>query len=468
MRFRSRALVASRAAACLASFVIAGCSTMLPTLEDAERAAAARGPGSITIVGADGTLMGERRSMIEERLARYRGTAGGLERKLAITSAYTGSPLTVGNRTRILVDGPAAYRAIFDAIEAAREHVHIESFIFEELDFERRLSDLLIRKAKEGVDVRVVYDSFGSISTPSAFLRGLDAGGVALCEYNPINPVRARLAFVHHRTHRKIVVVDGRVAFTGGINFHGVYRTGSGPMAGRRAGTVDEGWRDTHLKIEGPAVRELQSLFLETWRKQNCGERAPRSPYPRASEEGEGIVSIIGSAPDGTLSPMYLTLVTAITYAEKSIFLTAAYFIPDPNTVNALKAAARRGVDVRLLLPGFTDSWLAFHAGRSHYEDLLAGGVRIFEYHGGLLHAKTAVVDGVWSTIGSSNVDWRSFCYNDEVNAIVVGRGFGSDMDEIFRADLAQATEIAQDKWAQRTPWARSSETIARRFEQLL
>jgi cardiolipin synthase len=464
----SRRLPGCPLAAAFAAITLAGCATMLPSLGDAERAAASRGPGSIEIVGADGALMGERRRMIDERLAAYRGASAGIERKLAITSAYTGAPLTVGNRTRILVDGPAAYRAIFDAIESARDHVHIESFIFEELDFDRRLSEILVRKARHGVDVRVIYDSVGSISTPSAFLRALDAGGVARCEYNPINPIRARLAFVHHRDHRKIVVVDGLVAFTGGINFHSVYRSGSGPMAARRPGGVDEGWRDTHLRIEGPAVRELQALFLDTWKKQNCGDRPPRDHYPRAAESGEGIVSVVGSTPDGRLSPMYLTLITAITYAERNIFLTAAYFIPDPNTIMALKAAATRGVDVRLLLPGFTDSWLAFHAGRSHYDDLLSSGVRIFEYHGGLLHAKTAVVDGVWSTVGSSNVDWRSFCYNDEVNAIVVGRAFGSDLDAIFRADLGQATEITRDEWARRGPTARARESLARRFEELL
>jgi cardiolipin synthase len=457
-----------RAFACTLLLLAVGGCTMLPTLADGERAAKEQ-PKSIPIVGADGALMGERRAMIEERLATYQSSgAGGLERKLAITTAYTGAPLTVGNRTRILVDGPAAYRAIFDAIDAAREHVHIESFIFEELDFDRQLSTLLARKVRDGVEVRVIYDSVGSISTPGAFLKGLHAAGVLMCEFNPINPFSARLPYVNMRDHRKIVVVDGRIAFTGGINFHGVYRSGSGLMGGSRQATADEGWRDTHLRIVGPAVRELQALFLDTWKKQKCGDFPPRDPFPQATEPGDSIVSIVGSSPDGKLSPMYLTLITAIAYAERSIFLTAAYFIPDPNTIAALKAAAARGVDVRLLLPGFTDSWLAFHAGRSHYDDLLAGGVRIFEYHGGLLHAKTVVVDGVWSTIGSSNLDWRSFCYNDEVNAVVVGRAFGSDLDEIFRADLREAREVTRESWAARPASDRFSEWATRKFEELL
>ena len=216
-------------------------------------------------------------------------------------------------------------------------------------------------------------------------------------------------------------------------------------------------------------MRELQALFLDTWKKQKCGDFPPRDPYPQATEPGDSIVSIVGSSPDGKLSPMYLT-----TASPRSPTRSGASSSPPPTSSRTRtpsrrsKAAAARGVDVRLLLPGFTDSWLAFHAGRSHYDDLLAGGVRIFEYHGGLLHAKTLVVDGVWSTIGSSNLDWRSFCYNDEVNAVVVGRAFGSDLDEIFRADLREAREVTRESWAARPASDRFSEWATRKFEELL
>ena len=168
------------------------------------------------------------------------------------------------------------------------------------------------------------------------------------------------------------------------------------------------------------------------------------------------------------LSRMYLTLLSAISYSRKSIYLTAAYFIPDPDTITVLTAAAARGVDVRLLLPGFTDSWLAFHGGRSHYDALLAGGVRIYEHRDALLHAKTAVIDGAWSTIGSSNIDWRSFCHNDEVNAIVLGESFGSEMTRIFHDDLAAAVEVTAVDWGQRGTADRLLEWLARRWDQLL
>jgi cardiolipin synthase len=180
------------------------------------------------------------------------------------------------------------------------------------------------------------------------------------------------------------------------------------------------------------------------------------------------VVSIIGSSADGQLSTMYLTLLAALTYAEKSISIEAAYFVPDPNTILALKAAVARGVDVKLLLPGFTDSWLAFHAGRSFYDELLDGGVKIYEYTDRVLHAKTVVVDGVWSTIGSSNVDWRSFCYNDEVNAVVVGSVFGAEMERIFERDLQASRQVTRESWDARDAYARVSEVTARWFEQQL
>lgn len=454
------------AAVALAILACAGCSS-LTDFRDAERAALMR-ERAPTIVGADGELMGEHRKMVEARLAGYKESGGLLDRHLRIAEAVSGAPLVVGNATAILVDGPAAYGAIFDAIEAARDHIHIQSFIFEELEFDRRLSDVLIAKQRSGVQVRVIYDSVGSISTPASFLKRLAEAGICICEFNPVNPLRARLFSVNHRDHRKIVVVDGRTGFTGGINFHSVYKSGSGPGFMRPKMALDEGWRDTHVKIEGPAVRYLQELFLETWAKQNCEQRAPRNFFPPLKEEGDRIASIIGSSPDGRLSRMYLTLISAITYAQKNVYLTAAYFIPDENTIAALKAAARRGVDVRLLLPGFTDSWLAFHGGRSHYEDLLAAGVRIFEYQDSLLHAKTVVIDGVWSTVGSSNVDWRSFCHNDEVNAVVIGRRFADEMTRIYEQDLRESKEIALGAWLERPASDRLREWLARRLDYLL
>jgi cardiolipin synthase len=444
--------------------VLSGCA-MLPSLGEAEQQAFGKSAKTIPIVGPSGELMGEARTRIEDKLRTL--PSANLERKLVLTNAYTGTPLTAGNGTKILLDGPNAYESMFDAIEGARDHVHLESYIFDDVETSRRLSDLLTRKAREGVQVRVIYDSVGSRKTPASFLASLEQAGVTLCEFNPVNPLRARLLFINNRDHRKILVVDGKVAFTGGINFDGVYMSGSG-LGSRKMPTLDDGWRDTHLRLEGPAVPELQKLFLSTWEKQNCRALEARNPYPTQAARGDMVVSVIGSSPDGKMSSMYLTLIAAFAYAERSIHLSVAYFVPDPNTLMALKAAAARGVDVKVLLPGFTDSWLAFHAGRSFYEELLEAGVKLYEYQGGVFHAKTAVVDGVWSTIGSSNVDWRSFCYNDEVNAVVVGQGFAAEMERVFDSDLREAAEVTRERWAGRDAYARMSEYTARWFEQQL
>ena len=419
------------------------------------------------IVADDGELMGSMRAPIDVGLAKMHADAA-LDRHRVIFEAVSQVTTQGGHDAHILVDGPAAWDAIFTALRSAREHIHIESYIFEELDFSVRLSDLLIERQRAGVAVRVIYDSFGSLATPRAFLDRLHANGVALCEFNPINPLRARLWRPNHRDHRKIVVVDGRVAFTGGINFHSVYRSGSAMRASASKSAHEEGWRDTHVELRGAAVDELQQLFLGNWKKQACSDIGPPEARSEITDTGPHQVAIIGSSPDGMPSRMYLLLAAAITYSRESVWLTSAYFAPDENTINALKAAAKRGVDVRLLLPGITDSDAALRAGQSHYSDLLAAGVRIFERHDALLHAKTAVIDGVWATIGSSNLDWRSFCQNDEVNAIFLGLEFGQQMRAVFETDLVMASEIKLDQWQQRPQGARAKEWLARQFDRFL
>ena len=419
------------------------------------------------IVAKGGELMGAMRSAIDARLINMDGDAA-LERHRVVFEAVSQVTTRGGHDASILVDGPAAWDAIFTALRSARSTIHIESFIFEELDFNARLSEVLIERRRAGVEVRVIYDSFGSLSTPRAFLDLLHANGVALCEFNPINPLRARLWRPNHRDHRKIVVVDDRIAFTGGINFHSVYRSGSAMRISATTSALEEGWRDTHVELRGFAVDELQQLFLATWKKQSCGSIALPEARPENVNTGPHHVAIIGSSPDGMPSRMYLLLAAAITYSRESVWLTSAYFAPDENTINALKAAARRGVDVRLLLPGITDSDAALRAGHSHYADLLAAGVRIFERHDALLHAKTAVIDGVWTTIGSSNLDWRSFCQNDEVNAVFLDLDFGRQMRAVFETDLVLADEIKLAQWEQRSQSARVKEWLARQFDRFL
>jgi cardiolipin synthase len=315
----------------------------------------------------------------------------------------------------------------------------------------------------------------GSLGTPREFFDRLRAGGVQVLEYNPVNPLAARAGWrVNNRDHRKILIVDGALAFTGGINISSVYSSsssgkpgpsGSSPFGGSaRSGATDtkRGWRDTNVRLAGPAVAGLQKLFLATWRQQRGPELPERNWFPSMKPRGDQLVRIIDSGPSDGLPAIYATYIAAIRYAEKTVHLTMAYFVPDPQTLDTLKAAAARGVEVTLVLPSYTDFWAVFHAGRSHYDELLEAGVRIYERQDALLHAKTAVVDGVWSTVGSSNLDWRSFLHNAEVNAIVLGPRFGDEMEAMFRRDLEASTRITREAWAQRPLPVRMKEWAAR------
>ena len=254
---------------------------------------------------------------------------------------------------------------------------------------------------------------------------------------------------MNQRDHRKLLIVDGRIAFLGGINISSVYSGGSFSRAARSdAPAASAPWRDTHLQVEGPVVAEFQKLFLATWEKQKGEALAPRDYFPQPASKGKEVVRAIGSSPDEPYSLIYATLISAIGSAETSVYLTNAYFVPDPQLLAALKDAAQRGVDVKLILPGHTDFWLVFHAGRSHYAELLRGRVKIYERRDALLHSKTAVIDGVWSTVGSTNLDWRSFLHNDEVNAVILGQEFGGQMQAMFDADLAASDRITLESVA--------------------
>jgi cardiolipin synthase len=374
-----------------------------------------------------------------------------------------GSPRTAGNSVQLLQDGAATFPAMLAAIGAATDHVNLETYIIEDDEIGRQFADLLLAKRAQGVQVNLIYDSVGSIGTPQAFFDRLTAGGVQVVQFNPVNPLALRKSWqVNNRDHRKLLVVDGRIAFVGGINFSRVHSGGSARGAGEAA------WRDTHLRIEGPVVDDFQQLFLQTWTKQRGAAPAAANYFPPLEARGEERVRAIGSTPDDPHSLLYLTLLSAIAKANRNIWLANAYFVPDAQLVEALSAAARRGVDVRLVLPGASDSGPAFHAGRSHYSALLRAGVRIHERRGALLHAKTATIDGTWSCVGSTNLDWRSFLHNDELDATILGRGFAAQMEAAFQADIAASEEIDLARWEARPYSLRLREWSARLWEYWL
>jgi cardiolipin synthase len=221
-------------------------------------------------------------------------------------------------------------------------------------------------------------------------------------------------------------------------------------------------WRDTDLQINGPVVAEFQKLFLATWEGQEGRPLQEKNYFPKLRKAGKEVVRAIGSTPDESFSLIYATLLSAIASAETSVYITNAYFVPDPQLLDALEASAGRGVDVTLILPSATDSWLVFHAGRGYYDRLLRAGVKIYERQGALLHSKTALIDGVWATVGSTNLDWRSFLHNQELNAVVLGQEFGEQVREMFDQDLAQSDAITLEEWKHRPLRLRAKELYAR------
>jgi len=418
---------------------------------------------------ASGPLSAQRSAAVLAELKRKSGDIDILERQIALEQAINDSPLLVGNKVTLLQDGAATYPAMFAAIRNARDHVNMETYIIEDDEVGQQFANVLLEAQGRGVQVNVIYDGLGAISTPKAFFDGLTAGGVQVLQFNPVNPATVLAPWMlNNRDHRKLLVVDGRTAFLGGINISSVYASGSAARRSGKASDHNMAWRDTDLQIEGPVVAEFQKLFMETWDKQKGEPLAQKQYFPALPPQGKDIVRAIGSTPDDPFSLIYLTLISAIGNAEKNVYLTNAYFVPDQQLLKALIGAAGRGVDVKLVLPNHSDSQHAFHAGRSHYASLLEGGVQLYERLGEMLHAKTAVIDGVWSTVGSSNLDWRSALDNNEVNAVVLGREFAGQMQAMFAKDLAASQAIELDAWNRRSPMLRIRELVGRMMQRLL
>ncbi|MET0382379.1 MAG: phospholipase D-like domain-containing protein [Burkholderiaceae bacterium] len=418
--------------------------------------------------------------MRRRSLAAAAATAPSLDEHGQALIAGLGVPLSAGNRVDLLQDGPLTYAAMFEAIEGARDHVHLESYILESQGPGEEFARRLIERAKAGVHVNVFYDSFGSIGTPGSYFDQLRANGISVCEYNPLRRIGNLLSrALHLRDHRKLMVVDGRVAFIGGVNISTVYSAGSSPLtsvalgsgaasAGGGAEPQRPGWRDTHVRVTGPVVAQLQQLFIEHWLKHSPLALRGADYFPRLAPVGTQFVALAARDAGRRRNPFYRALLTAVGAARHRILLTTAYLVPTRRLMRALTRAARRGVEVQLLLPGTSDFWAPLQAGRSHYARLLRAGVRLHELHDTLLHAKTCVIDGLWTTVGSSNLDWRSFLHNAEANLIVLDAPLAQEMERVFAADVARAREVDRFEWARRGLRQRAVEMLARRFEFFL
>ncbi len=439
----------------------AGCSS-LPAVAPG---AAPVAPVPVQIESAQGPLTLRQSQAVLGALAKGSAETGIFEHHLAVEEAVAGSPLSTGNRVLLLQDGPATYRAMLAAIAGAHDHIHLETYILDDDEVGQRFVQALTARQVQGVQVNLIRDGMGTLATPPALFAPLVASGGLVLVFNPLNPLVARKAWeLNQRDHRKLLIVDGRTAFLGGINISSVYSGGSA----RRQEPDKPAWRDTDLQLQGPVVAELQKLFLAAWASQAGPALTPRDWFPTPERAGQQVVRAIGSSPEEPFSAIYATLLSAIASAQTSIQITVAYFAPDPQLKAALQAATARGVAVTLILPSRTDSWLVFHAGRGHYTELLQAGVKIVERQGAILHAKTALIDGVWATVGSTNLDWRSFLHNHELNAVVLGPDFGQQVQAMFDKDLALSTPISLADWRQRGLLARLKEWFAGWWEYWL
>jgi cardiolipin synthase len=444
-----------------------GCATLPNVTETIREAPTAEGPPQI--VSAKGPVSLKQRRALMVRLKRTVEATDMLQRYSTVIESVSASPLTKGNKVTLLVDGKATYAAMFEAVRNARDHINIETYIMEDIEDEggRKLADLLLEKQGEGVQVNLIYDSVGSYTTPATFFQRLRDGGIKVVEFNPINPLKSRGKWrLAKSDHRKIMIVDGKVAFTGGINISQVY---SSSLSSRIEGkSAQAPWRDTDVQIEGPAVAELQRLFLDTWEKQKGPALSARNYFPDPKEEGHALVRALGSTPGEANRITFIMYVAAITFAENSLHMTNAYFVPDRQTVEALTEAARRGVEVKIILPGTTDSSLAQFAGEYFYSGLLKSGVKLYKRRNALLHAKTLVIDGVWSTVGSTNMDFWSFSSNDEANAVILSRDFAVEMEKMFDRDLAESDEVRQEEWNKRPVFLKAREWFSHLFAHWL
>ncbi|HXG58786.1 MAG TPA: cardiolipin synthase [Thermoanaerobaculia bacterium] len=365
--------------------------------------------------------------------------------------ALTGAPLATGNRVEILKNGVRIFPSMLSAIRGARRTINLEFYIYWDGEIGRTFAEALAERSRAGVQVKVILDAVGSAPMSESLIDFLQRNGVDLEWYHPLRWYT--LSRFNHRTHRKLLIVDGEIGFSGGVG-----------IADNWLGDADhrDHWRETVARVEGPVVTQMQFAFMDNWVKSRGELLTGLDYFPPVEPRGEHLAQVIKSSPSEGSSTVKLLYIISIVSATRSIYISNAYFVPDRDTIRALEGAVRRGVDVRVIVPGeYTDVPIVRQASRLHYEALLKRGIRIFEYQPTMMHAKTMVVDGIWSTIGSSNFDDRSFRLNDEVNVNVYDEGIAAQMETMFFEDLARSQEITLRRWFRRPLFERWKESLA-------
>jgi len=411
--------------------------------------------------GRWGAFDAGRRGMMDQ------GADHALARHAARHEGLSECPVLDGNAVRLLESGRAAIGCMFDAIAASRAHLHLEYYIFADVHLEgRSLVGLLLEALGRGVQVAVIYDSVGSHTTPDAVFARLERAGAQVMEFRPINPLRRHFAWhLNDRDHRKLMVIDGRTAFLGGVNLSRVYENPE--TCGVTRDPKTSFWHDCAIRLCGPAVAWAQRVFLETWDGQG-GPDLGDGFFPVLQVEGAQKMRIEASAPLERRQLYFTALRAAIAEARQRILLTTGYFVPSRRDWQGLADAAARGVRVDLVLAGHADIAGTLHAGRALYGRLLEAGVRIHELQDGMLHAKAATIDGVWTVIGSSNFDRRSYRFNNEVDAVLLGRDMAEQVEHLLQGWMQRAERITLEDWRRRPARERIAEYSARLWERYM
>ncbi len=366
--------------------------------------------------------------------------------------------LAMHNRVRILNNGRSTFAAILEALRNAKSSIHLEYYIFENDRVGEKVGRILMEKARKGVEVRFIYDDVGSWSLSQQYVRKLRAAGVKTGCFMPVT-FPWLTSHVNYRNHRKIIVVDGQVAFTGGINIAERYLRGN--HLGR--------WRDTHLRLEGESVRMLQGIFTVDWNFVS-GEMLPFNDVymPENTVEEVSPMQIASSGPDSDWATIMQAFFSAITKAEKHIYISTPYFLPNQAVLTALKVAALSGIDVRVMIPSRSDSKVVYWATRSYIGELIDAGIKIYMYRRGFNHSKLIMIDGTFSSVGTANMDIRSFEDNFEVSAIMYDEQIAQQLETQFLRDLEGSKQVTRELWDSRSALHSVYESLARLFSPLL
>lgn len=364
----------------------------------------------------------------------------------------TQSTLDAGNAVEVLQNGNGFFPPMLRDIAAARESVHLETYIWSESPLAKQFAQLLAAKAKQGVEVRVLVDASGGRDLKGDTQALMENAGVKVAHFHPIRI--SNIGRLNNRDHRKLVIIDGRIAYTGG---HGISANWTGDAQDK------EHWRDTGLRITGPVVNRLQSCFSENWVEETGEIPAGDKFFPHLAPVGPTAAHVAFTSPTGSMSSVQILYYLAIKSARREILIQNPYLLPDKEAIDALEDAVKRGVDVRVMVPSTdaTDSAIVQHASHHHFGTLLKRGIKLYEYKHTLLHQKVIVVDGIWSSVGSTNFDARSFQLNDEVNIGLLDANVAAQLRSAFQSDLRYCVQRRYSEWQKRSLWHKLEDGLA-------